>query len=134
VSSIPIHHICNVRLLYQSNIVMYFLRHVLLISTFFFHFAVIWYCYREDYYQEGNHVHARLKVLDAYTRALTTWAKWVDRKINANQTQVFFRGYSVTHFWYCSLLHSFHNSIVCIRTCYCFLTFTWIQELIEACF
>ncbi|XP_068462863.1 protein trichome birefringence-like 2 isoform X3 [Phaseolus vulgaris] len=53
----------------------------------------------EDYYQEGNHVHARLKVLDAYTRALTTWAKWVDRKINANQTQVFFRGYSVTHFW-----------------------------------
>ncbi|XP_020237474.2 protein trichome birefringence-like 2 isoform X1 [Cajanus cajan] len=53
----------------------------------------------EDYYQEGNHVYPRLKVLDAYTRALTTWAKWVDRKINANQTQVFFRGYSVTHFW-----------------------------------
>ncbi|KAL9325328.1 hypothetical protein ACSQ67_005973 [Phaseolus vulgaris] len=58
-----------------------------------------WTTTREDYYQEGNHVHARLKVLDAYTRALTTWAKWVDRKINANQTQVFFRGYSVTHFW-----------------------------------
>ncbi|KAH1239100.1 Protein trichome birefringence-like 2 [Glycine max] len=53
----------------------------------------------EDYYQEGNHVYQRLEVLDAYTRALTTWAKWVDKKINANQTQVFFRGFSLTHFW-----------------------------------
>ncbi|CAJ2636187.1 unnamed protein product [Trifolium pratense] len=53
----------------------------------------------EDYYQEGNHVHPRLKALDAYMRALTTWAKWVDRKVNANHTQVFFQGYSVTHFW-----------------------------------
>ncbi|KAH1154472.1 hypothetical protein AAZX31_18G129900 [Glycine max] len=53
----------------------------------------------EDYYQEGNHVYPRLEVLDAYTRALTTWAKWVDQKINADQTQVFFRGFSVTHFW-----------------------------------
>ncbi|RDX80190.1 Protein trichome birefringence-like 2, partial [Mucuna pruriens] len=41
----------------------------------------------EDYYQEGNHVYPRLKVLDAYTRALTTWAKWVDQKIDANHTQ-----------------------------------------------
>ncbi|XP_027348123.1 protein trichome birefringence-like 2 [Abrus precatorius] len=53
----------------------------------------------ENYYQEGNHVYPRLEVLDAYKRALTTWAKWVDRKIDANQTQVLFRGYSATHFW-----------------------------------
>ncbi|KAK7361788.1 hypothetical protein VNO77_03872 [Canavalia gladiata] len=53
----------------------------------------------EDYYQEGNHVYPRLEVLDAYTRALSTWAKWVDLNINSNQTQVFFRGYSATHFW-----------------------------------
>ncbi|KAG5050737.1 hypothetical protein JHK87_002935 [Glycine soja] len=52
----------------------------------------------EDYYQVGNHVYPRLKVLDAYTRALTTWATWVDNNIDANRTQVFFRGYSVTHF------------------------------------
>ncbi|TKY69890.1 trichome birefringence 2 [Spatholobus suberectus] len=52
----------------------------------------------EDYYQVGNHVYPRLKVLDAYTRALTTWAKWIDNNIDANRTQVFFRGYSVTHF------------------------------------
>ncbi|CAN1310876.1 Protein trichome birefringence-like 2 [Linum perenne] len=52
----------------------------------------------EDYYQEGNHLHARLKVLDAYRRALKTWARWVDRSIDRSRTHVFFRGYSVTHF------------------------------------
>ncbi|KAL6186959.1 hypothetical protein ACLB2K_043076 [Fragaria x ananassa] len=52
----------------------------------------------EDYYQEGNYVHPRLKALEAYKKALTTWARWVDTYINANKTQVFFRGYSVTHF------------------------------------
>ncbi|ONI30409.1 hypothetical protein PRUPE_1G249700 [Prunus persica] len=52
----------------------------------------------EDYYQEGNYVHPRLKVLEAYKRALTTWARWVDKNIDVKRTQVFFRGYSVTHF------------------------------------
>ncbi|KAK4789938.1 hypothetical protein SAY86_017242 [Trapa natans] len=52
----------------------------------------------EDYYQEGNYVHPRLKVLEAYKRALNTWAKWVDNNININRSQVLFRGYSVTHF------------------------------------
>ncbi|WCJ38482.1 Protein trichome birefringence [Euphorbia peplus] len=52
----------------------------------------------EDYYQEGNHVYSRLKVLEAYKRALKTWAKWVNKNIDSNRTQVFFRGYSVTHF------------------------------------
>lgn len=52
----------------------------------------------EDYYQEGNHVHRRLKVLEAYKRALTTWARWVDKNIDSSKTEVIFRGYSVTHF------------------------------------
>ncbi|KAM1065746.1 hypothetical protein ACFX13_021562 [Malus domestica] len=52
----------------------------------------------EDYYQEGNYVHPRLQVLEAYKRALTTWARWVDKNIDVDRTQVFFRGYSVTHF------------------------------------
>nr|GMD96984.1 protein trichome birefringence-like 2 [Ipomoea batatas] len=52
----------------------------------------------EDYYQEGNHVHARLKVLEAYKRALYTWARWVDKNVDANRTEVIFRGYSSTHF------------------------------------
>ncbi|KAJ0495421.1 putative PC-Esterase, trichome birefringence-like family [Helianthus annuus] len=52
----------------------------------------------ENYYQEGDHVYPRLKVLDAYKRALATWARWVDENIDINKTQVIFRGYSVTHF------------------------------------
>uniref|UniRef100_A0A2P2NXZ6 Uncharacterized protein n=1 Tax=Rhizophora mucronata TaxID=61149 RepID=A0A2P2NXZ6_RHIMU len=52
----------------------------------------------EDYYQEENHVHRRLKVLVAYKRALFTWARWIDNNIDSNRTQVVFRGYSVTHF------------------------------------
>ncbi|CAK9158156.1 unnamed protein product [Ilex paraguariensis] len=52
----------------------------------------------EDYYQEGDHVYPRLKVLEAYKRALATWARWVDKNIDGNRTQVIFRGYSVTHF------------------------------------
>ncbi|WZZ13475.1 hypothetical protein YC2023_106564 [Brassica napus] len=52
----------------------------------------------ENYYQEGNVVYPRLKVLEAYKRALTTWAKWVDKNIDRNQTHVVFRGYSETHF------------------------------------
>ncbi|XP_051149423.1 protein trichome birefringence-like 2 [Andrographis paniculata] len=52
----------------------------------------------EGYYQEGNHVHARLKVLEAFKRALETWGKWVDKNIDRTKTLVIFRGYSVTHF------------------------------------
>jgi hypothetical protein len=36
--------------------------------------------------------------MDAYKRALTTWARWVDKNIDSTRTQVVFRGYSLTHF------------------------------------
>lgn len=52
----------------------------------------------EDYYQEGNHVHSRLKVLEAYKRAVSTWGRWVDKHINNGRTRVIFRGYSGVHF------------------------------------
>ncbi|KAK4429812.1 protein trichome birefringence-like 2 [Sesamum alatum] len=52
----------------------------------------------EDYYQEGDYVYPRLKALEAYKRALTTWGRWVDKNVDGNRTQVIFRGYSVTHF------------------------------------
>jgi hypothetical protein len=51
-----------------------------------------------NYYQEGNHVHPSLEVMDAYKRGLTTWARWVDKNIDSRRTQVVFRGYSLTHF------------------------------------
>ncbi|KAF5175273.1 trichome birefringence [Thalictrum thalictroides] len=52
----------------------------------------------ENYYQEGNHVYPRLKVMDAYTKALNTWGRWIDNNVDVKKSQVFFRGYSVTHF------------------------------------
>ncbi|KGN62305.1 protein trichome birefringence-like 2 [Cucumis sativus] len=52
----------------------------------------------EDYYQEGNHVHSKLKVLEAFKRALTTWGRWIDNNVDKNRTLVFFRGYSYSHF------------------------------------
>ncbi|KAJ1271801.1 hypothetical protein BS78_06G154000 [Paspalum vaginatum] len=51
-----------------------------------------------NYYQEGNHVYPSLEVLDAYKRALVTWARWVDKNIDSGRTQVVFRGYSLSHF------------------------------------
>ncbi|KAG1358820.1 protein trichome birefringence-like 1 [Cocos nucifera] len=52
----------------------------------------------KDYYQEGDHVYSELNVVDAFHKALTTWAKWVDTNVNPKKTLVFFRGYSASHF------------------------------------
>ncbi|XP_047333968.1 protein trichome birefringence-like 4 [Impatiens glandulifera] len=51
-----------------------------------------------NYFQEGDRVYNRLEVAEAYTRALKTWAKWVDSNVNSTKTRVFFRGYSASHF------------------------------------
>eukprot|EP01018_Ginkgo_biloba_P012703 Gb_09995 [translate_table: standard] len=53
---------------------------------------------KKDYYQEGDHVYSELNLIEAYRKALQTWAKWVDRNINSKKIQVFFRGYSASHF------------------------------------
>lgn len=52
----------------------------------------------EGYYQEGNRVYNALSVVDAYRKALKTWAKWVDYNINPKKSLVFFRGFSANHF------------------------------------
>ncbi|KAK9108122.1 hypothetical protein Syun_024133 [Stephania yunnanensis] len=52
----------------------------------------------ENYYREGNYVYPKLEVDDAFKRALTTWASWIDNNIDTTKTQVFFRSYSHTHF------------------------------------
>ncbi|KHG19880.1 Lipoyl synthase, mitochondrial [Gossypium arboreum] len=41
----------------------------------------------EDYYQEGDYVYPRLKVLNAYQKALTTWSRWVDKNVDSHRTQ-----------------------------------------------
>ncbi|PON44483.1 Trichome birefringence/trichome birefringence-like [Parasponia andersonii] len=51
----------------------------------------------EDYYQEGSHVYKELNVLEAFNKALTTWARWVDGNVPSNST-VLYRGYSDSHF------------------------------------
>ena len=53
---------------------------------------------RKDYYQEGSHVYNELNVLEAFRKALTTWARWVDANVNPMKSLVFFRGYSASHF------------------------------------
>ncbi|VVA94250.1 unnamed protein product [Arabis nemorensis] len=52
----------------------------------------------KGYYQEGNRVYERLEVKEAYTKALNTWADWIDSNINITKTRVFFVGYSSSHF------------------------------------
>ncbi|GMH08213.1 hypothetical protein Nepgr_010053 [Nepenthes gracilis] len=52
----------------------------------------------KDYYQEGSHVYGELNVVEAFRRALTTWARWVDANVNPSKTHVLFRGYSASHF------------------------------------
>ncbi|KAL5545443.1 hypothetical protein UlMin_005130 [Ulmus minor] len=52
----------------------------------------------KDYYQEGSHVYGELNVLEAFRKALTTWARWVDANVNPHKSFVFFRGYSASHF------------------------------------
>lgn len=90
----------------------------------------LWDC-REDYYQEGNHVHARLKVLEAYKRALSTWARWVDKNLDGSRTQIFFRGYSATHFRYNSFLHVnlartlMEDVMIRNSTCNLYVAFLW---------
>ncbi|KAK1366775.1 hypothetical protein POM88_042336 [Heracleum sosnowskyi] len=48
-----------------------------------------------NYYQEGNKVYNRLKVEDAYWRALRTWSQWVDSNINASQTSLWVECYFI---------------------------------------
>ncbi|KAJ4784920.1 Protein trichome birefringence [Rhynchospora pubera] len=51
-----------------------------------------------NYYQEGDKVHPQMSSGEAYRKALTTWARWIDANIDPDRTQVVFRGYSWTHY------------------------------------
>ncbi|XP_004228795.3 protein trichome birefringence-like 4 [Solanum lycopersicum] len=58
----------------------------------------------KGYYQEGSHVYGELNVVEAFRKAMTTWARWIEANVDPSKTDVFFRGYSVSHFsggeWY----------------------------------
>lgn len=52
----------------------------------------------KGYYQEGSHVYDELDVVEAYRKAMTTWARWIGANVNLTKSLVFFRGYSASHF------------------------------------
>lgn len=51
----------------------------------------------KNYYKEGDYVYPHFDAVEAYRRAIKTWANWI--KENASQKKlVFYRGYSSAHF------------------------------------
>ncbi|XP_015579979.2 protein trichome birefringence-like 5 isoform X2 [Ricinus communis] len=52
----------------------------------------------KNYYKEGDYLYPKFDAVEAYRRALRTWAKWIDDNINPAKQLVFYRGYSSAHF------------------------------------
>ncbi|GAV91411.1 PC-Esterase domain-containing protein/PMR5N domain-containing protein [Cephalotus follicularis] len=87
------------------------------------------------YFQEGGHVYNRLEVAEAYTKALNTWAQWVDAHIDSNRTRVFFRGYSASHFrkgqWYSGGHCDGETQPVADDTNY-YAPYPWMMSILES--
>ncbi|KAG2716371.1 hypothetical protein I3760_03G122700 [Carya illinoinensis] len=49
------------------------------------------------YFQVGNSLKLGMPILTAFRTALGTWASWVEKNINTNRTQVFFRTFEPSH-------------------------------------
>ncbi|KAL7224807.1 hypothetical protein ACSBR1_026149 [Camellia fascicularis] len=52
----------------------------------------------KNYYKEGDYIYPRFDAVEAYKRALKTWANWIDKNINPRKKLVLYRGYSSAHF------------------------------------
>ncbi|KAK1551320.1 hypothetical protein Q3G72_033849 [Acer saccharum] len=52
----------------------------------------------KNYYKEGDYLYPKFDAVEAYRRALKTWAKWIDDNIKPHKQLVFYRGYSNAHF------------------------------------
>lgn len=48
--------------------------------------------------QEGSKIVKDMNRLVAFTKGMTTWARWVDKNIDPSKTKVFFQGISPTHY------------------------------------
>ncbi|KAK8933312.1 hypothetical protein KSP39_PZI015772 [Platanthera zijinensis] len=51
-----------------------------------------------DYIQDGDKILKDMDRLEAFSKGLTTWAKWVDSSIDTSSQNVFFQGISPTHY------------------------------------
>nr|POE69498.1 protein trichome birefringence-like 5 [Quercus suber] len=52
----------------------------------------------KNYYKEGDYIYPKFDSVEAYRRALKTWANWIDKNVNPKKQLVFYRGYSSAHF------------------------------------
>ncbi|KAL3567046.1 hypothetical protein D5086_032461 [Populus alba] len=52
----------------------------------------------KNYYKEGDYLYPKFDAVEAYRRALKTWAKWIDQNVDPKKQLVFYRGYSSAHF------------------------------------
>ncbi|KAF3452692.1 hypothetical protein FNV43_RR03125 [Rhamnella rubrinervis] len=52
----------------------------------------------KNYYKEGDYLYPVFDSVEAYRRALRTWASWIDKNVNPAKQLVFYRGYSSAHF------------------------------------
>ncbi|XP_074280683.1 protein trichome birefringence-like 5 [Silene latifolia] len=52
----------------------------------------------KNYFKEGDHVYPKFDSVEAYRRALKTWAKWIDENMNPARQTVFYRAYSSAHY------------------------------------
>ncbi|PKI62998.1 hypothetical protein CRG98_016637 [Punica granatum] len=51
-----------------------------------------------DYIQEGAKISKDMDRMDAFHKAMITWAKWVDTDVDTAKTKVFFQGISPSHY------------------------------------
>ncbi|CAN4106503.1 unnamed protein product [Withania somnifera] len=51
----------------------------------------------KNYYKEGDHIYPKFDAVEAYRRALKTWAKWIDENMS-HEKLIIYRGYSSAHF------------------------------------
>lgn len=51
-----------------------------------------------NYYKEGDYLYPKFDAVEAYRRALKTWANWINKNIKPAKKLVFYRGYSSAHF------------------------------------
>lgn len=53
---------------------------------------------RWDYIEYDNKILKDMDRMDAFRRALTTWAKWVDSDVDTTKSKVIFQGVSPSHY------------------------------------
>ncbi|XP_062118221.1 protein trichome birefringence-like 38 [Humulus lupulus] len=51
-----------------------------------------------DYIQDGNELFTKMEPMDAFQKALMTWAKWVDSDVNTTKTKVIFQAITPSHY------------------------------------